>query len=46
MHLLTSREKSGLIINNPEQTVFLFVDKYVKQVIIVKSRIHFVKKKI
>ncbi|PVD23253.1 hypothetical protein C0Q70_16517 [Pomacea canaliculata] len=31
MHLLTSREKSGLIINNPEQTVFLFVDKYVKQ---------------
>ncbi|KAK7490424.1 hypothetical protein BaRGS_00018403 [Batillaria attramentaria] len=31
MRLLGGREKSGLIINNPEQTVFLFVDKHLKQ---------------
>lgn len=32
MRLLPGREKSGLIINNPQQTMFLFVDKHVKQV--------------
>lgn len=28
MRLLTVREKNGLIVTNPEQTVFLFVDKH------------------
>ncbi|KAK7101184.1 uncharacterized protein C6orf62 homolog [Littorina saxatilis] len=31
MRLLPGREKTGLIINNPQQTMFLFVDKHVKQ---------------
>ena len=32
LRLLPGREKCGLIINNPQQTMFLFVDKHVKQV--------------
>jgi hypothetical protein len=32
LRLVGGREKSGLIINNPQQTMFLFVDRHVKNV--------------
>lgn len=32
MRLLTKKERSGLIISNPDQTMFLFIDKHQLQV--------------
>ena len=32
LRLRNGKEKPGLIINNPEQTMFLFVDRHVKSV--------------
>lgn len=37
MRLLTRKEKSGMIINNPAQSMFLFIDKNQLQVSYLKN---------